>query len=61
MSCTHVWKNRGICRPHAQIGRIRPVWYVRCALCQDNGFLRGGSAVIYTWNPADAVGGPDDE
>jgi hypothetical protein len=34
---------------HAKIGLQKIVHYVRCALCQQDGFHRANSMVVYTW------------
>lgn len=48
MTHAHDWKPTNRYAVHAQVGKQRQVWFVRCA-CGENGYIRGGSAVVYTW------------
>lgn len=47
--CVHLWRSTGRSDVHAKIGMQRLVHYIRCALCQQDGFHRSNSMVVYTW------------
>lgn len=47
--CVHLWRSVGRSDVHAKIGLQKIVHYVRCALCQQDGFHRPNSMVVYTW------------